>query len=424
MPSSPLEVPFLVPRWRERAAVRRPSASGEHWVLVTDDLEFARAVEAVADVRLSTVADPAAAAALTGSVDGILHLIDTGPTDDQVALAERSFARVLALGAALAERPAPARPLRVVVVTTGAEPGAAVVAGPATALGFEVPWVSVRTVDVDVADPARLAAELAADADGPVALRDGRRFVLDHESGPRHEPAATPFRSGGTYLVTGGFGAIGGALVRRITEVEGTTVVRLGRHGVDGTERVGGSTVRSFACDVADADQLAGVLAATGPVDGVLHAAGVLSRQRLTEVDGASAAAVLAPKIAGTVHLDRLCPDAEFVALFSSVMTLTGAHAHGAYVAANNFLDAYAEARSGDRRVVSIGWPMWGEVFGMAPPAQDAPGDAVRGWLTTAEGIELCEGILAQRPAPRVAICPAGLAEQWAKARARAAAAH
>jgi hypothetical protein len=90
---------------------------------------------------------------------------------------------------------------------------------------------------------------------------------------------------------------------------------------------------------------------------------GLLQRKRPED-----AAAVLAPKVAGTLALeaalDAEAPEAEVVVLFSSVTSITGGGPGQAdYCAANAFLDAFATARAAAphprRRTVSVSWGEW-----------------------------------------------------------------
>lgn len=489
--STTLEAPFLVPAWREHPGAEPPATApdGERWLLLLPEGDLAQAVVdrcAQTGARLSTAVagrrfhpdDPASVARLieeefaSGAPDAVLCAWALGEEpgeEGEGAAAQRVFARLHALGLALAGPggEGPAGPVRVVVATDRAHravpgdtvrPYQAVADGPALVLGLEADRLTVRRADVDTterddATAAALAAEMATVGEGAVAWRSGRRLVLEYRPFTHSAPARSPFARGGTYVITGGFGAIGLALARRIAEVPDTTTVLIGRNlpresagdggaeGGDGARRrraagelarlrATGAKVLEFACDVADRDGLAEVIGKvrteTGRINGVLHLAGVVDDVRLRLLSPERAAQVLAPKSAGTSALVELCPDAAFLAFFSSVQNLSGAYGHSAYIAANRFLDSCAAAADTDtRQVVAINWTLWGEVFGMAaPPAETegAPG-AVRGWLATAEGIAALERILVHRPGPQVAVCPDGYGAQLDRARSRAAAA-
>jgi acyl carrier protein len=133
-----------------------------------------------------------------------------------------------------------------------------------------------------------------------------------------------------------------------------------------------GATVLVLAADVTDPDDLRGVLteveARFGGLDGIVHAAGVPGGGMAEVKDRAAAEAVLAPKLAGTLALAQVFGHLrlDFVALCSSVTSVSGDFGQVDYCAANNFLDAYARGQHGwQARVVSHNWGGWAEV-GMA----------------------------------------------------------
>ena len=88
---------------------------------------------------------------------------------------------------------------------------------------------------------------------------------------------------------------------------------------------------------------------------------------------------MLAPKVAGLVHLDRATQhlDLDFLVCFSSMTAALGNPGQADYAAANAFMDAYAAYRNGlvaagqrRGRTLSINWPLWRE-GGMAAVGGD-----------------------------------------------------
>jgi NAD(P)-dependent dehydrogenase (short-subunit alcohol dehydrogenase family)/acyl carrier protein len=256
---------------------------------------------------------------------------------------------------------------------------------------------------------AQLLRELAAPVTEPaVALRGRDRFTRTWQPAPLARDAAKParLRQGGVYLVTGGLGGIGLSLAEGLARETRGTLVLLGRsglpsrdawdawvaeHGADDatSRRIGavraieaaGGTVMLATADVADAAQVAAVVAraraAYGAVHGIVHAAGTLDDGLLAMKTRAGAAAVLAPKVQGTMALDAAIGDAplDFFVCCSSVSAVAALPGQSDYAAANAFLDAFCEART--RRTgeaaIAIGWSAWRDV-GMA--AALARGDA------------------------------------------------
>jgi hypothetical protein len=431
---SPLDVPMFAPRWTAAdpgGAAARPPADQMLLLLPSTPLGDAIAEHLGGAPRILREGD-----AVADLLPGPRHVVYAWGLDDPDG--HTAFDRLHAVAAALC---AVDGPLRLTVVTALARaaggaavrPAAATLAGPAWSLALERPDTAVSLVDVDPGEgpdavAAAVAAELTVNAGGPgayVAWRAGRRLGLSYEPVP-HEPAPglAPFRAGGTYLVTGGTGGIGGAIAAQVAAIPDARVYLLSRRPPQEPD----PRFVYLAADVSDATAVRAAIgrlrADTGRLDGVVHAAGVVDDVPLARPDRGRIAQTLAPKLDGTPIVDGLCPDAGFVALCSSVTTVSGAYGHSAYVAANSYLDAYAAAHSRpERPVVSIAWTLWAGL-GMGGAAEPpVPAQGVRGWLRPAEGVELLRRVLVRPPGPQVVVCPDGIETQLARASARAAAA-
>ncbi|MFG2142560.1 SDR family NAD(P)-dependent oxidoreductase [Streptomyces sp. NPDC048650] len=217
--------------------------------------------------------------------------------------------------------------------------------------------------------------------DGPedqIAVRDsggyGRRLVRAavDPGGPRYRPR-------GTVLVTGGTGALGGHLARWLARNGAEHLLLVSRRGGGGTtaaaleaELLGlGVKVTLAACDVADRDALAGVLAAVPadtPLTAVFHAAGVPQVSSLAETGAGLFAEVCSGKVAGARNLDELTRshDLDAFVLYASGAGVWGSAGQGAYAAANAELDALAQRRRADGLpATSVAWGVWaGEGMG------------------------------------------------------------
>ena len=119
---------------------------------------------------------------------------------------------------------------------------------------------------------------------------------------------------------------------------------------------------------MADDAQMAAAMARArdwfGDVNGVIHAAGVLDDAPIQIKDGAAARAVLAPKVNGTLALDRAVGDAalDFFVVYSSTSATLGPAGQVDYVAANAFLNAFATSRNAaGRRTRAIAWGAWAD---------------------------------------------------------------
>ncbi|WP_215451703.1 SDR family NAD(P)-dependent oxidoreductase [Streptomyces sp. ATCC 21386] len=250
--------------------------------------------------------------------------------------------------------------------------------GFARALAHEHPDFRVAVVD---AGPADLADIVEAEARGAHEFRV--RYTADGRQAPRWEsvePDAAPLAPRGTVLVTGGTGALGRHLV---THLGGTArYVLTGRSAqADLADlRGAGLDAHYLPADLgapgAAADLVERVHTTFGPIHGVLHLAGVTRDALLIHKTDEDSAAVLGPKVRGTLDLDRATAGdpLDFFVTFSSMSGAAGSPAQTDYAYANRFLDAFTAWRRGsDRpgRSLSVLWSLWAD-GGIRVDADDA----------------------------------------------------
>ncbi|MER5968832.1 amino acid adenylation domain-containing protein [Streptomyces sp. NPDC002055] len=166
-------------------------------------------------------------------------------------------------------------------------------------------------------------------------------------------------RPDGAVLVSGGAGDLGRRVARWLAGTHGVRdLVLASRRGMEtpGAQSLVdelaelGATATVVACDTADRDDVAAMMALFGekrPLRGVVHAAGVLDDGALTALTPERFDAVFLPKVDGLWHLHELTQDMEldFFMMFSSIASVMGAPGQGNYAAANAFLDALAHLR-------------------------------------------------------------------------------
>jgi phthiocerol/phenolphthiocerol synthesis type-I polyketide synthase E len=296
--------------------------------------------------------------------------------------------------------------LDLTVLTRGAQdvtgsdlsnPGNALVTGPLKVFPLEFPGLRSRQIDVTggVLDADLILDELTVTGVPSVAYRAGKRWVPTFDTVALEAPAAARagLREGGTYVITGGFGGVGLSLAEDLARRVKANVVLVGRStvpdraewvtlaGVPGKvgrqartllriEELGGRVlgVAADVCDPAQARQVRRqAVDAFGAVHGVIHAAGVAGGTMVEAQSTDTAAAVLDPKVFGTLALiDAFHDDAlDFLALCSSVTAIAGGLGQVDYCSGNAFLDAVARSRTAPWPVVSMNWGAWLEV-GMA----------------------------------------------------------
>ncbi|WP_438860839.1 type I polyketide synthase [Amycolatopsis solani] len=251
------------------------------------------------------------------------------------------------------------------------DPAQAAVWGLGRAAALELPerWGGLIDLpsDVDAGIAARFLARLSGGED-QVALR------ADADFGRRLEPAepvTTPaWTPRGTVLVTGGTGALGAHVARRLARDGADHLVLVSRRGADapGAAELAeelGVRVTFAAGDVADREFLAELIERVSPgLTAVVHTAGVVRSAPLSEVDSAAVAELWAAKAIGARHLDELLADADLDAfvLFSSIAGVWGSGQQALYGAANAFLDALAEGRRArGLAATAVAWGPWAD---------------------------------------------------------------
>ncbi|MDI3284214.1 type I polyketide synthase [Polyangium sp. 15x6] len=235
---------------------------------------------------------------------------------------------------------------------------------------------------IDVSGPlderarAHLRAALGGlGAEDQLAVRQSGLYVRRLARAPEPTTAARgPFQPKGTILITGGTGALGGAVARWLASKGAEHLVLVSRRGREapGAEALEsalvalGARVTLAACDTADRDAvralIEGLDAAGQPIRAVFHAAGVVHQTALDAMSAAELAEVLTSKAAGALHLSELlsaAPLDAFIA-FSSIAGVWGSGNQGAYAGANAFLDALIEQRRArGLSGTSIAWGPW-----------------------------------------------------------------
>ncbi|MFE7385779.1 type I polyketide synthase, partial [Streptomyces zhihengii] len=357
--------------WRYRVSWKpldgmSPAALTGLWAVVGEE-----------DAEVSAALSAAGATVVHVAVEEVAQL----PGVAGVVLMPSGWEQTLATVQGLGEVSAPLWVLTRGAVSVGGSdrltrPDLAAVWGLGRVAALELPGRWGGLVDLpealDARAGARLVSVLAGVDEDQVAVRAsgvfGRRLARAVPAGVLNE-AWNP-DSSGTVLVTGGTGALGAEVARWLAGRGVPHLVLTSRGGVAPEGLVEeltalGTQVTVAACDVADRDALAQVVAdvpAEWPLTGVVHAAGVDVPQWLEGATAEGVGSVLRSKVDGTRYLDELTRDVslDLFVVFSSISATWGSGSQGAYAAGNAFLDAWVQHRR-ERGLAgtSVAWGPW-----------------------------------------------------------------
>lgn len=297
-----------------------------------------------------------------------------------------------------------------------------------------------------VAAATALVSELATPVAAPlVAHRQGQRWVEDYAPVRIPQPAVSPIRDGGTYLITGGLGSVGMAMARHLAQRPGVRLALLGRTALPESAamlsaddpriaqlsrvaelRATGAKVLTLSADVADPEALATAFdtaeAQLGPIHGVFHCAGAIGAETFCEIartTEADAARQFHAKVHGTRALDDVLAtrDTAFCVLFSSLASILGGLGFASYAAANLFLDAFAQSKAGQAgpRWLSVNWDAWrtGDVKAAVAGFGGTVSDF---YMLPEEAAAVCDRLLAMQGVPQAVVSTGdlqGRLKQW-----------
>jgi myxalamid-type polyketide synthase MxaB len=220
-------------------------------------------------------------------------------------------------------------------------------------------------------------------------------------------------RADGSYLITGGLGALGLQVAQWMVERGARALVLAGRHEASRAAQKtiekleeAGAKVLVIQADVAQARDVALLLEkvknSLPPLKGIIHAAGILDDGSLLQLSWERFEGVMAPKVAGAWNLHQLTQDLplDFFACFSSVASLLGSPGQGNYAAANAFLDGLAHYRRAlGLPGLSINWGPWARTVMAAALEHREPSKlAARSLelIPPEEGLNILETLLSQ----------------------------
>ncbi|MCP4165292.1 MAG: SDR family NAD(P)-dependent oxidoreductase [Chloroflexi bacterium] len=193
-------------------------------------------------------------------------------------------------------------------------------------------------------------------------------------------PSEVSVRTQGSYLISGGLGALGLEAAAWLVEQGAQRIVLSSRRPPGEATQNDLEELRDqraiivvILADVANQTDVSKLIRRANeeahlPLRGVIHAAGVLDDGVLSEQNWERFETVLKPKVLGAHYLHEGTKQLalDFFVLYSSVASLLGSSAQSNYAVANAYLDGLAQRRQAQGLpALSVQWGPWADV-GMA----------------------------------------------------------
>ncbi len=211
-------------------------------------------------------------------------------------------------------------------------------------------------------------------------------------------------RRDGTYLVTGGLGALGRQVARWMASSGAGHLVLMGRRPpgleveAELTALRASTGVRVTVAQAGQGDE------PWPPLRGIVHLAGVLDDGVLLQQTVERCEGVMRPKAGGALALHDVTQDAalDFFVMFSSVAAVLGSPGQASYAAANAVLDALAQQRQIEGRPgLSINWGPWrGAGMAAGSPPERQRGASGMALIDPAEGLAALAYLLGRKDLP------------------------
>ncbi|AFZ46265.1 Beta-ketoacyl synthase [Cyanobacterium stanieri PCC 7202] len=190
--------------------------------------------------------------------------------------------------------------------------------------------------------------------------------------------------SSGSYLITGGLGALGLETANYLISQGAKNLILVSRSqpSSSASQKISqwqqqGINVIVKQGDVTEKESLAQIITdirqSLPPLKGVIHTAGVLDDGILATLSSEKIAKVMAAKVMGVNNLHQLTLDdnLDFFILYSSVASMVGSIGQGNYAMANSYLDSFASYRQSlGLPAISINWGAFS--VGMAKATQES----------------------------------------------------
>ncbi|KAI9667699.1 MAG: Type I Iterative PKS [Bathelium mastoideum] len=208
---------------------------------------------------------------------------------------------------------------------------------------FSVSEMKTAFESVESASANIAVVEFKADAPVPIAPASSSHYMFDENA---------------TYVIAGGSGGLGRAIVAWMAEKGARHVLLLARSGIKSQAvqdliedmQKKGINVQAPPCDVSDTQRLNAVIEharkTMPPIKGCIQGSMVLRDGMLENLTHADWHGSLSPKVQGSWNLHKALPsDLSFFILLTSVAGVTGSRTQSNYAASNTYQDALSRYR-------------------------------------------------------------------------------
>jgi len=206
----------------------------------------------------------------------------------------------------------------------------------------------------------------------PVCIANERYGIARMQPFALHDwPAQSAFKSGGVYVIIGGYGGLGSMLAQYLAACYQARIVILGRRPrnralMQKLLKSGARKVDYYKVDLNDYKALKATLDRYPVINGVVHSALVLEDASLMAMQKETLFNVLRPKLHGTYNLVRALKGRmiDFCLFFSSIQSYIANPGQANYTAACVAKDAFADLMYNGLTFNTkiINWGFWGSV--------------------------------------------------------------
>ncbi|MCP4695670.1 MAG: SDR family NAD(P)-dependent oxidoreductase, partial [Gammaproteobacteria bacterium] len=250
-------------------------------------------------------------------------------------------------------------------------------------LNKENPRINYKSIifEPDADDlPNKLLKELqASDANQEIHYTGKQRLVKSYQPFDLQEGGRIPLKQNGVYLISGGLGGLGLIFADFLARHYQAKLALTGRSELKPEKEQQlqqlkqlGSKVLYLQSDIGNEKSAAALIKKVkkqfGPINGIIHSAGMVQDALISRKTTSQMQKVIAPKVAGTLYLDQAAKHEklDFLVLFSSISGAVGNLGQCDYAYANAFMDQFAQLRNKQAarqerfgKTLSINWPLW-----------------------------------------------------------------